>query len=180
MQRQHRARMLNRLGMYKVYDQQGEEYLVSRPFVPPSKKVLACHRCEPCTWPSRDEESNIVTPPSSPRGKVQFSNVVQVVDIPSIAQYSSQERSLLWNSRRQLRYLARKNTLEYSYEKFNWRDAVEEEEFYSIQGRLIHPVHVKRQQKERRLQQLNAWNAEFASYNTGISKLAERQEIMTS
>ena len=132
-----------------------------------------CSRCEPCTWPSRDEETNVVTPPASPRGKVQFANTVQVVDIPSRRQYSSEERNLLWNNRKQLRFLARKNTAEYAFEKYNWRQAIEEDEMYHIQGRLVHPAHV--QHKERLVQQLKAWN-NAEQLATVSAKLAERQK----
>jgi len=90
---------------------------------------------------------------------VTFLPRVDVVEIPNRFSYDPDTASSMWNDRKQIRRMAVKNTYEYSYENFDWRSAVEEEDFVlcrtsgdnnddddgdgnKVGELLIHPAHL--------------------------------------
>lgn len=72
---------------------------------------------------------------------VQFHPVVSVVEIPSRTAYSPITASSLWNQRAQIRRNAARNMLEYAFEKYSWREAMEEDQFFQYGSKMLHPAH---------------------------------------
>lgn len=77
---------------------------------------------------------------------VHFNTTVRVVCIPSHRSYPKQVKKVLWGSMKEIKSNAIRNTAEYIYDKCNWRNSTEEDQFYrdTRNGSLIHPVHVQR------------------------------------
>lgn len=88
---------------------------------------------------SRNEESS-----HESRRRVQFASSVSVWEIPSRHSYPEDIKHALWNSRKQIRRAASRNSFEYAWEGHNWRTAVEEEHFLPLHGgrQWIHPAHL--------------------------------------
>jgi len=87
-------------------------------------------------------------PPPQPPGKVvKFASHVSVVEIPNRRCYTPTTSDRMWNNRKQLRRMAARNTVEYAYERFDWRHALEEDRFVRVggaEGELVHPAHFNR------------------------------------
>jgi hypothetical protein len=81
---------------------------------------------------------------SSDGRSVRFSPRCQVVEIPHYRDYSPEQKRNMWNGRKQIRAMARKNTAEYRYDGWSVDCATEEEDFVSIAGVLVHPAHLER------------------------------------
>ncbi len=75
---------------------------------------------------------------------VSFDNTVCVRIIPSIDMYSDRIRKTLWNTPHDLSRNAERNLKEFAHEKYDYRLAVEEEDFFTCPttGSRIHPAHV--------------------------------------
>jgi hypothetical protein len=75
-----------------------------------------------------------------PSGAVQFATLAEAIEIPHFSQYSREQKDQMWNDRQAIRLLAKKNTVEYEWEGWDWKTAVEEDQFIRLGGHLVHPV----------------------------------------
>ena len=68
----------------------------------------------------------------------------KVIYVPSRNDYSKQIQKCLWTSMEELKINVRRNRREFAYEKWNWRNVVEEEEMYydTNSQERIHPIHL--------------------------------------
>mmetsp|Transcript_28280 Transcript_28280/g.53159 ORF Transcript_28280/g.53159 Transcript_28280/m.53159 type:complete len:286 (+) Transcript_28280:276-1133(+) len=82
---------------------------------------------------------------------VRFYNKVKVLRIPSRDQYPESIKRSMWCSLSEITENARRNTIEFSSEGWDWRVAIEEQDMYTHPhtGEHIHPVHVKREYQKR-------------------------------
>jgi hypothetical protein len=86
---------------------------------------------------SRDEIQHLTR---RERTKVSFAAQVSVYEIPHRDSY--QNKAALWTSQKEIKRQAARNTIEYAYEQFNWRTAVEKSQFLRLPtGQLVHPAH---------------------------------------
>lgn len=72
---------------------------------------------------------------------VSFAKCCTVVEIPHYREYTEEQRQKLWNGRKQIRTMARKNTLEYQYDGWTLEAAAEEDQFVLVEGEHVHPSH---------------------------------------
>jgi len=83
---------------------------------------------------------------SRPRGPVcvRFDPSVAVLPIPSHRSYDRRTRSRLHATKDEMSSDIARNTLEFTYEGWDWRNAVEEVGMYvrKASGELVHPAHV--------------------------------------
>jgi len=78
-----------------------------------------------------------MVPPKS----VTFENFVTVHLIPTRADYPEGIARNIWTNREEMRQNAYRNTLEFSFEQFDWTQVFEEKDMVWIAGELIHPAH---------------------------------------
>ena len=76
---------------------------------------------------------------------MSFESSVSVVTIPNKESYSERTKSSIWTQSWELEELAARNILEFQSEGWDYRKAIEEQDFVLYQDQLIHPVHVMRQ-----------------------------------
>jgi hypothetical protein len=72
---------------------------------------------------------------------VQFAKRCTVVEIPHYREYSPEQKELLWNGRKEIRTMARRNTREYQYDGWTVECAAEEDQFVLVEGEQVHPCH---------------------------------------
>lgn len=82
--------------------------------------------------------------PVRPRHRVTFHNMVEVHLIPNKSMYSQKVRENLWNHPEDICRNAVRNSVEFAAENFDWRQAVEDENFLvsPSTGARIHPAHL--------------------------------------
>ncbi|KAG7353766.1 hypothetical protein IV203_003121 [Nitzschia inconspicua] len=93
-----------------------------------------------------------VTPPRPvPSNNVSFYHKVQVMRIPSRKQYPEDIKKSLWASLSEISENARRNSIEYTAEGWDWRTVLEEDDMYvhPRTGEHVHPVHVQREYQKR-------------------------------
>jgi hypothetical protein len=79
------------------------------------------------------------------KNRIQFYSKVQVVYIPSKDQYPESMKATMWSNSAEIRRNARRNTIEFAAEGWDWRTVCEDDAMYvSPDGQRIHPVHVRR------------------------------------
>lgn len=80
------------------------------------------------------------------KNRIQFFNKVQVVYIPSKEHYPEGMKRTIWSNAAEIKRNARRNTIEFAAEGWDWRRCCEDENmFLSPQGERIHPVHFRHQ-----------------------------------
>jgi hypothetical protein len=78
------------------------------------------------------------------KNRIHFYNKVQVVYIPSRDHYPESMKTSIWSNMAEIQRNARRNTIEFAAEGWDWRRACEDEAMYlSPQGERIHPVHIR-------------------------------------
>jgi hypothetical protein len=76
--------------------------------------------------------------------RARFYNKVAVVRIPSRYQYPESMKQSIWGSMKEINENARRNTIEFASEGWDWRRATEDDAMYiAPNGELVHPVHVR-------------------------------------
>lgn len=82
----------------------------------------------------------------STNNNVRFHSKVLVTRIPSRTQYPESMKRNMWCSLSEIARSAQRNTVEYTSEGWDWRNAVEEDSMYihPKTGQYIHPAHVHR------------------------------------
>ena len=85
----------------------------------------------------------------SPTPAVSFFNKVQVMRIPSRKDYPEDMKKAMWSSTSEIATNAKRNSLEYTYEGWNWRTVLEEQDMYMHEktGTLYHPAHFVHQKR---------------------------------
>jgi len=80
------------------------------------------------------------------RERVRFHSKVLVMKIPSRLRYPESMKRNMWCSLSEIARSAQRNTIEFSSEGWDWRNAVEEDSMYihPKTGQYVHPVHVRR------------------------------------
>lgn len=79
---------------------------------------------------------------------VSFAKCCTIVEIPHYKEYTDEQREKLWNGRKKIRSMARKNALEYQYDGWNLEAAAEEDQFIMVAGERVHPSHAPVAQAE--------------------------------
>ena len=102
--------------------------------------TISFHQNTPCQDPS----TKIVTPPCKSH-RIRFYNKVSVLRIPSRYQYPESMKKNIWGTMKEISENARRNTIEFAAEGWDWRRATEDDAMYiGPNGERIHPVHVRR------------------------------------
>ena len=85
----------------------------------------------------------------SPTPGVSFFGKVQVMRIPSRKDYPEDMKKAMWSSTSEIATNAKRNSLEYTYEGWNWRTVLEEQDMYMHEktGTLYHPAHFVHQKR---------------------------------
>ena len=89
-----------------------------------------------------DERSSTST--KRPRGRgVSFDSKVRVQPIPHSGTLTPAQRLRMYSTLSELRRNSIRNSREYRYEGYSWRNATEETEMRrsTVTGRLVHPAH---------------------------------------
>lgn len=85
------------------------------------------------------------SPFKSLKNKIQFHGKVKVFLIPSRKCYPESIKSSIWSNTAEIKRNARRNSIEFASEGWDWRRALEDDYFYiSPNGERIHPVHFQR------------------------------------
>lgn len=78
------------------------------------------------------------------KNRIHFYNKVKVVYIPSRDHYPEEMKKTIWSNATEIQRNARRNTIEFAAEGWDWRRACEERAmFLSPEGERIHPVHFR-------------------------------------
>jgi hypothetical protein len=83
--------------------------------------------------------STLTTPTRNP--SVSFCTSVTVILIPSRTDYSDRIKHSLWTSAKELKEQVSRNCVEYAFEDWDWRRAVEEPNMILYHGQMVHPCH---------------------------------------
>lgn len=98
----------------------------------------------------KQDDADSDSPPHRCR-KVQFDDQVSVVEIQNRNSYTNEEKLRLWNNGEAIMDMSRKNEKEFYFEKYDWRSAIEEEDFIDLgDGTLVHPANLPVGYLERR------------------------------
>jgi hypothetical protein len=122
---------------------------------PPESNYYSDSSCSssssPSTSPYPEKTLKIIMPYES-NHSVRFHSKVSVVRIPSREHYPEAMKRTMWSSMQEISINARRNTLEFSSEGWDWRTATEEQDMYihPETGDYVHPVHVKKRSTSRR------------------------------
>ena len=98
--------------------------------------------------PSQARRIRDITPSGKSRPRhpvcVRFDPLVTVVPIPSHRSFDRRMRSWLHATKDEMSSNIARNTLEFTYEGWDWRNAIEEVDMYvsKASGELVHPAHV--------------------------------------
>jgi hypothetical protein len=92
--------------------------------------------------------------------RVHFSKYSLVKVIPHYSNYSMEERRAMWNGRKEIRRLAKKNSKEYNYEGCRAENAIEEQDFVDLNGTRIHPAHFAAPSAKPKFIRAKSYNAE--------------------
>jgi len=93
---------------------------------------------------TEEETSNL-------KHRVRFSEVVEVVNIPSHTEYSNRIKLQYWSDAKEISEMAYRNFLEFESEGWNWENVLEEDEMIFCQetGGLVHPIHFDMSETEQ-------------------------------
>jgi hypothetical protein len=93
----------------------------------------------------------VTPPPPISSHKVSFFHKVQVLRIPSRKQYPDEMKKTLWASLSEITQNAKRNSIEYTAEGWDWRMVLEEKDMYRHPrtGEYVHPVHIQREYHKR-------------------------------
>lgn len=103
---------------------------------------IECKENIPCRNFANYSASDVGFPKSSPKERrIRFHQKVAVFCIPARHQYSDEIKQRIWCDMTELREMARRNTIEFASEGYDWRRATEDEAMVlSPNGERIHPV----------------------------------------
>ena len=104
--------------------------------ITPTKKLVGALRKTPATGAGSPQLAK------KPR-KVNFSESVRVVRIPSHKEYSSRVRDQYWASAEEIYEMACRNLVEFDMEGHDWENVAEETQMIWCEevGALVHPAH---------------------------------------
>jgi hypothetical protein len=93
----------------------------------------------------------VTPPPLVSSNKVSFFHKVQVLRIPSRKHYPDDIKKTLWASLSEITENAKRNSIEYTAEGWDWRTVLEEKDMYRHPrtGEYVHPIHVQREYQKR-------------------------------
>jgi hypothetical protein len=75
------------------------------------------------------------------RRRISFYQKVAVHSIPARHQYTRETRERIWNNLLEIQEMARRNTIEFASEGYNWRKAAEDDAMLlTPEGERVHPV----------------------------------------
>jgi hypothetical protein len=80
---------------------------------------------------------------SGRRRRIEFSETVRVVLIPSHKEYAEDEKEAIWGSKKAIAAMASNNFIEFAAEGWDWRNVIDDEEMVVIEGEPVplHPIH---------------------------------------
>lgn len=75
---------------------------------------------------------------------VRFNEITKIYFIPSRYEYSDIMKRQIWNSADEIMKMANRNTIEFEWENWDWKNVVLEEDMYvdAVNGQSIHPSHI--------------------------------------
>lgn len=77
------------------------------------------------------------------RYTIKFQCYVKVVEIPNRHGYTSQQQKRMWNDGKSIDDNAKRNRIEYEWERREWRNVPEEEDFCTLgNGNIVRPAYV--------------------------------------
>jgi hypothetical protein len=77
----------------------------------------------------------------SRRSRIRFYQKVAVHCIPARHQYPPETKQKIWNTMMEIREMARRNTIEFASEGYDWRKAAEDDAMLlTPDGERVHPV----------------------------------------
>eukprot|EP00980_Cylindrotheca_fusiformis_P005597 scaffold1184_cov132-Cylindrotheca_fusiformis.AAC.18 len=88
---------------------------------------------------------------STSHRRLTFNETVTVCPIPKHQEYSNRIKDHLWNSPEEMMQNARRNSIEFAAEGWDWRNSLEDENMYRCvsTNEKIHPVHVEQMRQTR-------------------------------
>ena len=73
---------------------------------------------------------------------IRFASHANVVEIPNRLSYTMKQQHRMWNGNKAIRSNAKRNKIEFEWENWDWEHSLEEDEFESVDGVLVHPAHL--------------------------------------
>lgn len=148
-----RAKLLNRLGIYKNRPRLLDNVDNERP----KQLTRKTQASNSSTFASRsvigdvvtfrqqiretrsDKDSALSLPRRTPR--IHFNTDVTVVPIPSRHDYSDRIKKFLWSNGQEIQENAERNRVEFATEGWDWHSVLEDDEMYvdASTGELVHP-----------------------------------------
>lgn len=92
----------------------------------------------------QQQHKHVATTTTTTSTRIRFHPEVQVMEIPSYKEYSNDEKKAIWRNSAELRQIVQRNKREFAAERWDWKQAVEEDGmFFDKTSQLyIHPVHL--------------------------------------
>eukprot|EP00980_Cylindrotheca_fusiformis_P000315 scaffold73_cov118-Cylindrotheca_fusiformis.AAC.11 len=143
-----RAKLLNRLGIYKStpvrVGRRNVVHTIRRP-------TTEHGRCRVLQEPLKGLSSE------GKRRSIKFDDMVRVVCIPTRHEYSNRLKKFLWQDWEEIQENARRNRREFEAEGWDWHTVLEDDDMYvdATTGELIHPCWFE-QEEEKQQEQLSS------------------------
>lgn len=75
------------------------------------------------------------------KSSVRFDKHAVIFEIPNRLSYTKKQRRKMWNGSRAIKINAQRNKIEFQWEKWEWKNVVEEDSFCDVDGKKVHPAH---------------------------------------
>lgn len=197
-----RAKLLNRLGIYKTIPLRnaGERRKYVIRSVGATSQQLRRANVVPFRLPLNDSTDSTnapahqpltfsppayVSPPSNVSlsqtndRSIQFENEVLVVPIPSRHEYSNRIKKFLWTGTEEISENAERNRTEFASEGWDWHSVLEDDEMYvdSESGELVHPIWLEEEDEADEAMMMDGLEESLPKLSRSQSFSANLQEL---